>query len=391
MILTEAVMEKTIEDRLVDTVLPLFVWACQKALGSVFTSAEWRHIALWLVPPPDSLCSNIIQGYQAAGIYEAYATEAVHSPSRRRRLRRYAQHRFQCMLRKNHHLRLALSTVRDWLLQWRQALEAAGYKADLTHITKLTDTEAKIKTDFDVLSHNTIIIDQWLPPEKVLDPNFYPAIMREGGRQGYTYDVISLMQGFALHARALEMERLTPNSPILALLGLDKQKLEAPETCLIEFLEKLLAMLGIKGGTVLQTEDVQLDWKGMGNLFQWAIRRELPKMILGKNYSVRRKREVSLDKPVGQHTTLKDVLSDYKASEQLDKVEERMVLESWLELLPPAQRKAAKFFIDPDNKGRSSEELRCELGERKYETLKRDERRARKTLEYLRESGKLPT
>lgn len=381
---------KSIENRLVDSFLPLAVWVQQKALGSLFTSEAWHQIAISLVPPPDSFRRNVVEGCKVQGIYEAHATEALHSPSMRRKLRRYAQHRFQRMLRKDHGLRSGLPVMRDYLLRWRRNLEAVG-EADLTRITKLTDTEAKIKRDLDVLSRNPIIIDQWLPPEEVVDPRFYAAIMREGGRQGYAYDVIILMEDFALHARALEMERLTPNSHIFTLLGFDREKLKAPETCVIEFLGKLLAMLGIKIGSVPRTEDVQLDWGKIGKVFQWAIRRELPKMILGKNYSVRARREVSLDKPVNQDTSLKDVLLNHRATEQRERFEERMVIESSLELLPSGQREACRFFLDADDKGKNPDELRCEVGEKKYETLKRNERRARKTLKYLKESGKLPT
>lgn len=380
---------KTIEDRLVDTMLPLLTWTQQKAFGSLLTPKEWQQIAISLVPPPDSLCSNIIRGSKATEIYEAYATEALHSPSRRRRLRRYAQHRFQHMLRNDHQLRLALSAGRGWLLQWRRNLQAAGHQADPTHIRKFRDTEAKIVTELDVLSHNTIIVDQWLPPEKVLDPRFYPAIMREIGRHGYAYHVISLMQDFALHARALEMERLTPNSHILALLGLDRQKLQAPETCLIEIWGKLLAMLGVSIGSAPQIESVQLDWGKIGQIFRWMIRRELPKMMLGKNYSVRDEREVSLDKPMGQHTTLTDVLPDHKATEEFNRVEERAVLENSLELLPASQREAASFFIDADNKGKTPQELRSELGDKKYEAKQRGLERAVKSLGNLRREGKL--
>lgn len=380
---------KTIEHGLVDTTLPLIIWAEQKAFGSLFTSAEWHQIAISLVPPSNSLRGNIIKGWKAREDYSAYATQAVYSPSRRRKLRRYAQHRFQRMLRKDHGLRSGLPVMRDYLLRWRRNLETDG-QADLSRITKLTDTEAKIKRDLDVLSRNPIIIDQWLPPERVLDPRFYPTIMRQIGRQGYAYGVVSLLQDFALHTRALEMERLTPKSHIFSLLGFDREKLAAPETCLIEFLEKLLAMLGIKAGTAPQTEDVQLDWKRIGKVFQWAIRRELPKMILGKNYSVRARREVSLDKPVNQDTSLKDILLNHRATEQRERFEERMVIESSLELLPSGQREACRFFLDADDKGKDPDELRCEVGEKKYETLKRNERRARKTLKCLKESGKLP-
>jgi hypothetical protein len=68
---------KTIEERLVDIILPLFVWAGRKAFGSLFTSIEWHQIATSLVPPPDYLRSNIIRGYKARGIYEDYATESL--------------------------------------------------------------------------------------------------------------------------------------------------------------------------------------------------------------------------------------------------------------------------------------------------------------------------
>jgi hypothetical protein len=152
-----------------------------------------------------------------------------------------------------------------------------------------------------------------------------------------------------------------------------------------------LAILGVNVESAPQLENVQPDCEKIGKILAWLIRRELPKEVLGKGYSVRDEREVSLDKPVGQDTALKDVLRDYKASEEFDKFEEQMVIESSLERLSAAQREAAKFFIDAGNKGRSAEELCYEVGEKRYETLKRNERRARKTLEYLRKSGKLPT
>ena len=135
-----------------------------------------------LAPPPDSLRINIIRGWKARKDYAAHATEALYSPSRRRRLRRYAKHCFQHMLRNDPGFRSALLPTVNYLLQWRKNLEAAGYEADRTHIRELTEIEAKMKRDFDVLSHNTIIIEQWLPPEKVLDSRFYPAIMKERGR-----------------------------------------------------------------------------------------------------------------------------------------------------------------------------------------------------------------
>lgn len=382
---------KTIKDRLVDTLLPLAVWVQQKALGSLFTSEAWHQVAISFVPPPDSLSSNIIEGCEAQGIYVGYATEALHSPSRRRKLRRYAQHRFSRMLRNDHRLRSGLSVIVDYLSRWRRDLEASGYEADPTRINKLTDIQVKIRRELDVLSRNTIIIDQWLPPEEVLDPRFYAAIMKDRGRQGYAYEVIKLIQEFALYARALKMQRLTPNSHLFALLGFDRQRLYAPETCVIEFLERLISILGIKIGTMPQTEQVRLNWEKIGEIAKWAIRRELPKTVLGKGYSVRDKKEISLDKPVGQGRTLKDILLDYKVAEQLEKYEERMVLESSLQLLPPAERDDAKFFLDPDNKGKSPQELRRELGNKEYETKQRGFERAVKRLANLKKEGKLPT
>lgn len=72
-------------------------------------------------------------------------------------------------------------------------------------------------------------------------------------------------------------------------------------------------------------------------------------------------------------------------------MEDRSVLDSSLELLPASQRKDSYFFIEAHNQGQTSEELRRELGERKYKSKQRNVQRAVKTLADLKKSGRLQT
>lgn len=84
-------------------------------------------------------------------------------------------------------------------------------------------------------------------------------------------------------------------------------------------------------------------------------------------------------------------LRDSHAEEWLSEMEDRPVLESSLELLPASQREDSYFFIEAHEQGKTPEELRRELGDRKYKSKKRNVQRAMKTLADLKKSGRLQT
>ncbi len=84
-------------------------------------------------------------------------------------------------------------------------------------------------------------------------------------------------------------------------------------------------------------------------------------------------------------------LPDSHAEEWLSEMEDRSVLESSLELLPASQREDSHFFIEASKRGKTPEELRRELGDKKYKSKERNVQRAVKALVDLKKSGKLQT
>ncbi len=82
---------------------------------------------------------------------------------------------------------------------------------------------------------------------------------------------------------------------------------------------------------------------------------------------------------------------DSQAEEWPSEMEDNSVLENSLELLPASQRKDSHFFIEAHDQGKTQEELRSELGERKYKSKQRNFQRAVKTLADLKKSDRLQT
>jgi len=118
-------------------------------------------------------------------------------------------------------------------------------------------------------------------------------------------------------------------------------------------------------------------------LSRWFMDRILVSQFILHPYS--NKHFVSSVRPIGDDLTLEDTLADDSAQEVLYKIEDRDLLSSTLEELPAAQREACDLFLQTEN----TEELRRDLGDKKFKAVERNFQRAQKQLERLRKAGRL--
>lgn len=128
-------MAKRIEDRVVDTFLPLIPWTTQKLYGPLFSKGEWHSVILSFVPPPESIASPLRK-------LTDFTSPALHSPSARRKVRAYYKHRIRREERNCHDegKRMRSAAV-GWILQWRRDLEGKGYKFEPSRVVKVRDAE----------------------------------------------------------------------------------------------------------------------------------------------------------------------------------------------------------------------------------------------------------
>lgn len=235
---------KATTDRIVDTVVPLLLWLMKKTLGPCFKRDEWRAVALSLVPPPDNVVNSI---RREIGYLE---TPALLAPSYRRWLRncykRYIRHQF----RDNG---MVLQRIRQYFIQWRQALEATGHAFDPTRIEKLSDIEAEM-TDYYAhgcaqkdLSNMLGLLDE----ERV-------------------HDATTLAWEFAFYGGGGSKPKLRRNSALWKALGLDPEQLENMSDAdgFILFISRFMALLGLAGQPP--------DEPNLRRLLQWVVRTHLP-------------------------------------------------------------------------------------------------------------------
>ena len=226
----------------VKTVLPLQSWTLQKALGPVLKPSEWRAVALSFLPPPDSIVNVIMREITPLD------STALLSASARRRFRNRVKRYIEGQLCGS---RMA-SSMRGYLLAYRQKLEAAGYTADFARVRKLRDIEAETNLYYTQLAQSHDLAETL------------------GVDQEKEHDITTLLWEFALYGEGGCKPKLRWNSVPYSVLGIDPEQLNSlpAEDAPPLFLSHLLALLGMG--------DDPPDERKLLRLLKWVVRTHIP-------------------------------------------------------------------------------------------------------------------
>lgn len=232
---------------IVRSVLPMITWTLEKVFGPVFKPNEWQAMALSLVPPPDNAVNAIMREFAE------FNTPALLASSRRRRIRNLFKRCIRHQFRDNQFRSLALA-VRQYLLKWRQELEAKGYNSDPARIRKMRDIEAEIDDRYYHLLQSGSL------PEALK-----PIVRRDGP------DVVNLLWEFAAYGEGGTKPKLRQNSVVWAILGIDPKQLQAmpPQEGFLWYISRSFQAL-------LRLSDNPLNEASLGKLLRWVVRTHLP-------------------------------------------------------------------------------------------------------------------
>ena len=236
-----SVLDTNDMEEIVRTFLPLLSWHFQKIFGPVFSADEWRAWALALVPPPDNLANTIEREWAE------YNSPALLSSSARRRLRKWAQ---ECLRRQLRNDPFVLP-VREYLRMRRAAMEAKGFKADVSRLGKWRDTEIeRTRRLLDLFSGEE-------PPDELKAViNSHP-------------DALNLLWELATYGCTERKLKLRRNSALYGITGIDRSLLEnaRPEDAPIIF-SHLFGRAGLEDSPPEQGTVLKLIW--------WFVRHVLP-------------------------------------------------------------------------------------------------------------------
>lgn len=243
---------------LVRALLPIVPWTLQKVSGPFFKPREWQAVALSFVPPPKILVNAIKR--EGAGL----DSQALLSPSYRRRLRNLCKDYVRSQLRNNP---MPL-VVQEHLLHWRQEWETAGYITDPARIRKLRDIEAETNDYYNCLAEEAALPLTF--GEETVDGELLSPIVLGPVSSRRAQDIVSLLWEFATSGEGAVKPKITRSSPIYKILGIAPDELEemTDEDALLLFMDRSEALLGLRGQPPEENN--------LLNLTRWVIRTHLP-------------------------------------------------------------------------------------------------------------------
>lgn len=284
------------------TVLPLTTWTLQKIFGPFFEPSVWRAISLSLVPPPDFLENVIMRDTGDVDI------KRFLSPSERRRVRK----RFMRDLGHEVNNDPVFVQMREYLLSWRQKMEAAGYTADTNGIRKLRDVYAETNEYYSKLaqSHDLLEVLPSLTPDQ-------------------EQETIGLLWEYAVYGECGVKPTIRRDSPLWKVFNIDPEQLQSmsPGDAVITFLSRIQALAVLSGEPP--------DESRMLRLMKWMVRTHLPDegetrttphaMSRAIEAGLIREANVIRDKDTGEIEKIE--VPDLEASRFVDQVEARDELE----------------------------------------------------------------
>jgi len=241
----------------------------------------------------------------------------------RKRWRRFAKKALIPYLRtpEMQELRLSFQT-------WVEKLVAAGYRGECKSIHKLDQVEQEMIKG--VWAQEPGAVKEAFPPNKVLDPRRYRAVMEELG-DSYPVEVAATIQEAALGIRPEElrkapMGRVPPSLSKLTTIS-----------SVSELMDELVCFFGL-GELVGRPESEAERDKRFREAALWRLRR-----VLARRLGIHRKPPPEPESAPGPSF--------------VQEVDLRCDLETWLEHLPAAQREAVELLREADGTGASLKEV----------------------------------
>lgn len=367
-------MEKTLQDRLIDTFLPVEFWYLLARLEWILdfrlTNDQVRGLVRFFLPPPDAMVRKMRKGWAK------FLSPALYSPTGRRRLRkkviRLLEKEWDEAIRERDPVMFA---AKESFAAFCASLEASGPPPNWDRIAELgnaRDFEKAQRQKLANLAENPEVLDTLFPRWKVLDHRFQKGL----AQQDYLEAAMKLLYEFCLTGGSEIEPTLTKKSAIWSIFGLDPDELEIlpPDQRAKKVFDAVLSFYS------------NYDEFRAEELLRWLMHSHLPAAVSGL---ARDDRVDPLSTPIGDGLTLGDVLPDKTAEEKLDKIEDRiddlLALEAALEDLPASQRKDSQLSIEADDKEVSLEEL-CAERNRSFPAANRNFQRALRRLESKRMS-----
>ena len=236
-------------------------------------------------------------------------------------------------------------------------------------VTKQFDiAESDRKRNEEFCSYSLEDVLDTFPVDRTVEPRLVSRVLSEVGDYGET--VRSLWWEASRDWNLMKQIGIKRNSRIWTLLDIDPDR--EPD------IEKLIDMS-------LDFGLGQVDNDNIVCLARWIMGRMLVGQFLQHPYSD--KRFISLEAQLSDGRTLGDTIGDDRVHEAFQQTEDDEIISMALRELPAAQREASSLCLQAD----STEQLRCELGDKKRKAVERNFERALRRLADLRESGRLHT
>lgn len=349
-------MVKTPDDRIVDTFLPLFSWVIGQVLGK-----DWgAHLSCSLYPAPASLRRILLQDF--GGVDKAALAE-LESSCRRRKIRREYKDRLSPFMQAE---AKRCAPVRFSLDKVCADAKARGYEPNWAHPPKWCDLEREYESRTEEIVSDPEELEKVFPPAGLVCEDYSSLLAKRIGEgTNYGETLAGTIYELRHHSHSLEIGEIRRRhlaQEFVQMIGLEPEQPEGMN-------------LGDMLNSILKLSQDEGKLKEIANMVVGSM---LTKDFIGEGRSGPYSR---LEKK-SQHEADSGMPLDALASEdnELQRVEERLLIEGRLEELPAQQREDVKLLLLADKEGRDPREV-CQENERKYETVQRNFERALKFLE----------
>lgn len=355
---------KTLEDRLIDTFLPVHFWyllARLEWIGPSLTKDQVRQLARFFLPPPDRLVRNIRR------TWAEFLNPALYSPTWRRCLRKQAirilqEQRDEGIREKDP----VMFAARESFAQFRASLETSDPPNwdCIAALGSARDFEEAQWQKLSTLAENPAVLDALFPPRKTLDSHLRKRVL---GVEEYRLAIVELLADFLLEGKSEAEPRLTRKSEIWEILGLDYDDFHGPKR-----LPEAIAARRLFDAIL--SCFAPPDEAKLTGLTHWLIKSHLPRALLGTGYYVRVR---SIDEPVSGDLTLSHIIPHPTAQAAFASLEKWVDYEVFLEDIPAAQRRSVQYKELAEKTGVTLKEVCAAKGE-DYSAVRRNLSRARK-------------
>lgn len=214
----------------------------------------------------------------------------------------------------------------------------------------IAKADKKVNEQF--IASNREDVLEVFPPDRTLGPSLIKPVFSELGEDGYWQEVLALLGEANYSWDSMRQIRITRNSEITSVLGIDPDK----EPNIRAIIDKSL-----------EFGQGKVDADKLLNLARWLIRRMLVLQFLQYPYSD--KKPISLETPITDDLTLGDTIEDVRAQRQFSEIEAKLDLEIFMSDLPAGHRGVMNIYLEAEKTGIPVKQI-CERDGKDYEAVR---------------------